>query len=149
VSSASPYAPAATRSTDTNNTMPPQTHRFLAHTQACCRHMQLRTYVLGFPMNRFAPDSVGVHGSQIHHSAWFLRVPTSSTLQPLASPTTLAGLDYLHYPHAEAFGMPVPSIHGTLIYSTSEYLTAYYVPIRLCPSGLPHFAGYTSAAPTR
>jgi hypothetical protein len=55
-----------------------------------------------------------------------LRVPTSSTvlaLQPLASPTTLAGLDYLiylHYPHAEAFGMPVPSIHCTLIYSTSE-----------------------------
>ena len=52
-----------------------------------------------------------------------LRVPTSLTLlalQPLASPTTLAGLDYLHYLHAEAFGMPVPSIHRTLIYSTSE-----------------------------
>ena len=51
------------------------------------------------------------------------RVPTSSTLlalQPLASFTTLAGLDYLHYPHVEAFGMPVPSIHRTLIYPTSE-----------------------------
>jgi hypothetical protein len=75
----------------------------------------------GFPMNLFAPsDSVGIHGSQIHYSAWFSRVPTSSTLQPLASPTTLAGLEYLHYPHAKAFGMPVPSIHHTLIYSISD-----------------------------
>ena len=53
--------------------------------------------MLGFPMNRFAPSgSVGVYGSQIHHSVWtvwFSRVPTSSTLQPLASPTTLTGLD--------------------------------------------------------
>ncbi|KAI0270091.1 hypothetical protein BGY98DRAFT_1100926 [Russula aff. rugulosa BPL654] len=115
----------------------PQTHRFLAHTQACCRHMQLRTYVLGFPMNSFAPDSVGVHGSQIHHSVWFLRVPTLGTLQPLASPTTLAGLDYLHYPHAEAFGMPVPSIHGSALLG---FLTSTLA----AP-----MAGYTSAAPTR
>ncbi|KAI0274058.1 hypothetical protein BGY98DRAFT_1099236 [Russula aff. rugulosa BPL654] len=99
--------------------------------------MQLRTYVLGFPINSFAPDSVGVHGSQIHHSVWFLRVPTPGTLQPLASPTTLAGLNYLHYPYAEAFGMPVPSIHGSALLG---FLTSTLA----AP-----MAGYTSAAPTR
>ena len=39
------------------------------------------------------------------------RGPTSSTLQPPASPTTLPGLDYLQHPHTEAVG--VPSIHRT------------------------------------
>ena len=83
--------------------------------------------MLGFTMNRFAPsNSVGVHALMAHRytTRRGSRVPTSSTLQPLASPTTLAGLKYLYYPHAKAFSMPdllpVPSIHRTLIYSTSE-----------------------------
>ncbi|KAI0261572.1 hypothetical protein BGY98DRAFT_940630 [Russula aff. rugulosa BPL654] len=75
--------------------------------------------------------------SSIHHSVWFLRVPTPGTLQPLASPTTLAGLNYLHYPYAEAFGMPVPSIHGSALLG---FLTSTLA----AP-----MAGYTSAAPTR
>ncbi|KAI0260895.1 hypothetical protein BGY98DRAFT_1104555 [Russula aff. rugulosa BPL654] len=100
-------------------------HRLLAHTQAYCCHMQLPA------------DNVGVHGSPIHHSAWFLRVPTSSTLQPLASPTTLAGLDYPHYPHTEAFGMPVPSIHCSA-------LLGFHTSTLAAP-----MVGYTSAVPTR
>jgi hypothetical protein len=52
---------------------------------------------------------------------------------------SLAGLDYLQYPHTEAFGMS--SINRTslsILHSVILLLTTLYITLSLSPSGLPY-----------
>ncbi|KAI0271221.1 hypothetical protein BGY98DRAFT_1126737 [Russula aff. rugulosa BPL654] len=68
-------------------------------------------------------------------ASWPTRRPIAATYssvhmcphpRPLASPTTLAGLEYLYYPHAKVFSMPdllpVPSIHRSVTAVSDETL---------------------------